>query len=508
MSPPPTSSLATLAPLPLQRQPLEILLPLPSSNPTHHAIELLQDLVLQILNSPSTRRNSEADESTPRGGAKGYNDQIFSVTFSPVLCPEPGTKNDLFVLSPHWWRTVSGEWEWRDGQRNPECARPQGQIQLQDMAKTVHTLALGVIHLQDDDVKVQCRKKIERILRAFFMTPETRMNPEVWSAQCTPSAHEPLRGNAQFVVAGTHVKPHANSSHLSDVSVCWCQGGHSLNLLDVLISFNLGSNSPGLKQIRYLILVDQALLLVQEQLDQEVVSGVKNWLDKQVEWMRTSPQGIEARQRTKPTWYHVIVASHLSGLRPAEAREYALDSLKAHIARNPTPFSVLEESMHHHNRRHRCLFTIEPLFLLASLALQLPAPSPSHAGENEQNEIEASEAGQPTAEDSQQIVSWLAECVAFVRGVVKGPIETPREDDQRFFAKIDWFERLLDSLRKDHTPKTVHTVKQAEGDDRGVGAGDGSEDGSTQGGSAKQEPDGCGWEDGWDQRMRMLWGFV
>ncbi|OCF46071.1 hypothetical protein I317_00161 [Kwoniella heveanensis CBS 569] len=470
MSPPPTSSLATLAPLPLQRQPLEILLPLPSSNPTHHAIELLQDLVLQILNSPSTRRNSEADESTPRGGAKGYNDQIFSVTFSPVLCPDPGTKNDLFVLSPHWWRTVSGEWEWRDGQRNPECARPQGQIQLQDMAKTVHTLALGVIHLQDDDVKVQCRKRIERILRAFFMTPETRfsfiddrMNPEVWSAQCTPSAHEPLRGNAQFVVA-----------------------------------------------IRYLILVDQALLLVQEQLDQEVVSGVKNWLDKQVEWMRTSPQGIEARQRTKPTWYHVIVASHLSGLRPAEAREYALDSLKAHIARNPTPFSVLEESMHHHNRRHRCLFTIEPLFLLASLALQLPAPSPSHAGVNQQNEVEAFEAaaGQPTAEDSQQIVSWLAECVAFVRGVVKGPIETPREDDQRFFAKIEWFERLLDSLRKDHTPNTVHTVKQAEGEDRGVGAGDGSEDGSTQGGSAKQEPDGCGCEDGWDQRMRMLWGFV
>ncbi|WVF68622.1 hypothetical protein IAT40_003392 [Kwoniella sp. CBS 6097] len=422
---------AAPTPLSLQKQPLEILLPSPSSKPTLHAVGLLADLVKQIIGSGRDNR--------ARTGEEGGVEEVFSVTFSPVPCPAPGTKNDLFVLSPHWWRTASGEWEWRDGQRNPECARPQGQVQLQEMAKTVHTLALGSAHLKDEDIKVQCLKKIEKLLEAFFLLTETRMNPEVWFAQCDPS-QDPLRGNAQFVVA-----------------------------------------------VRHLILVGQTLLLIQDRLDQDIVSGVKAWLTQQVEWMKTSPQGFEARERVKPLWYHAVLASHLSALHLDEGQDYAWTTLGAYIAKNPTAFSVFEEPMHHDNRRHRCLFTIEPLFILASIALQRPTST-------------STTDAQEDAKEQKQILSWLADCVTFLRGVIKGPIETPREDDQRFFAKIEWFDRLLMSFKRDASANNDLTAANAPGGNKGE-----MDEAEADG---RKEPNGDGWEDGWDQRMRMLWGFI
>ena len=35
-------------------------------------------------------------------------DDAFSVTFSPVLCPEG--KNYLFTLKPYWWEVEPGKW--------------------------------------------------------------------------------------------------------------------------------------------------------------------------------------------------------------------------------------------------------------------------------------------------------------------------------------------------------------------------------------------------------------
>lgn len=53
---------------------------------------------------------------------------------------------------------------------------PQCQKQLETMAMTVHTLALGYKHLpsSDGDLQGDCLKRINELLRVFFVDDATR----------------------------------------------------------------------------------------------------------------------------------------------------------------------------------------------------------------------------------------------------------------------------------------------------------------------------------------------
>ncbi|WWD04151.1 hypothetical protein V865_002217 [Kwoniella europaea PYCC6329] len=77
-------------PLSIPQQPLDILLPFPKQSSNGHTIELLRQLVGEILGK----------------------DEVYSVTYSPVLCPVSkeigGGNNQLFTIKPHWWRSPNG----------------------------------------------------------------------------------------------------------------------------------------------------------------------------------------------------------------------------------------------------------------------------------------------------------------------------------------------------------------------------------------------------------------
>ncbi|WRT69496.1 uncharacterized protein IL334_006482 [Kwoniella shivajii] len=374
--------------LPIPHHPLDILLPPPNTSPTPHALHMLEKLCDNLCSE----------------------NEIFSITFSPVLCPVPvkggGGKNQLFTIKPHWWQNKDGKWEWRDGQRNPECARPQGQVQLEKFSKTIQLLSLGAAHFSDNELKTTCVKKIENLLNVFFLDPETRMEPQVRFSQCHPG-EEPVKGNDQFVIA-----------------------------------------------IRSIILTDQSLNLIRDDINVDILKDVENWIKEQLDWVRSSEQGMKAKNSPKPLWYNVILSSHLHFIQDSNRLTCAGTALQGWIDTHPLPEDSFMLELIHDNRRHRCLFTLEPLFILASLASDDTKPQ-------------------------SDILEYLKGCVGFVKTVVKGPIESPKEDDVRYLAKIAWLERLIDSW---------------ENEDNG------SNDSS--------EPEGRGWEGDWDDRMKMLWGFI
>lgn len=74
------------------------------------------------------------------------------------------------------------------------------------------------------------------------------------------------------------------------------------------------------------------------------------------------------------------------------------------------------------------------------------------------------------------VLGYIADLVEFARHMGVGEIEREVEGDERYFAQLAWFEKIL---------------ARWMGEDGG-----------------EAEPDGKGWEAGWSERMRMMWGLI
>ena len=81
---PPRQSLTTTLPVP--KHPLEILIPFPAQPTNPITRQILLDICNKYIDST----------------------EIFSVTFSPLLCPE--NRNHLFTLKPYLWEVKPGCW--------------------------------------------------------------------------------------------------------------------------------------------------------------------------------------------------------------------------------------------------------------------------------------------------------------------------------------------------------------------------------------------------------------
>jgi hypothetical protein len=108
-----------------------------------------------------------------------------------TLTPPSGSKNDYMSMGPYWWpnpNTPNGlPYVQRDGQRNPEShGSALDADNLQGVATDSLDLALMYRFTEDS----RYADKAAAVIRAWFLTPATRMNPHLRYAQSIPGIVE------------------------------------------------------------------------------------------------------------------------------------------------------------------------------------------------------------------------------------------------------------------------------------------------------------------------------
>lgn len=191
--------------------------------------------------------------------------------------PPSGDKHDYMSIGPYWWPDPSKPdglpYINRDGQVNPERATGAfDRVRLGNMASAVQTLGLAYYYSGDD----KYAKRAALILRAWFLDPATRMNPNLNFAQGVPGA----------------------------------TAGRSFGIIDSA----------------ELLGVTEAIGLLEPSgaLSADDLRGLRGWFGHLSDWMVTSANGKEERaaKNNHAIWYDL------------ELSEFALFSGKADLAKS------------------------------------------------------------------------------------------------------------------------------------------------------------------------------
>lgn len=215
---------------------------------------------------------------------------VQSVTFKPYT-PPSGDKHDYMSLSPYWWPDPSTPdglpYIRRDGEFNPERAK-YDLDPLENMARSVDRLATAYYFTRHEPYAA----KATQLIRAWFLAPETRMNPNLRYAQFIPG-RDVVRGAG--VIEGGRFRQVVDADGLLQGSAAWTAA-------------------------------DSA--------------GLKDWFAGMLEYLQTSEQGrLEAAaENNHGTWYGVQVATYALYLgREDVAREALLRHGRDAIARHVEP---------------------------------------------------------------------------------------------------------------------------------------------------------------------------
>jgi Alginate lyase len=108
--------------------------------------------------------------------------------------PPGGDKHEYFSQAPYWWPTqpktadnpFGCPYVQKDGQRNPDVDMRTDRVELGKVFSSVYQLTLAWYYTG----KRAYSEHAADILRTWFVTPDTRMNPDLLHAQAIPCKYD------------------------------------------------------------------------------------------------------------------------------------------------------------------------------------------------------------------------------------------------------------------------------------------------------------------------------
>ena len=250
------------------------------------------------------------------------NQPLLSV-MDKTLVSVSGDKHDYYSFPPYWWPDPTKKnglpYIRRDGQNNPDASSDAtDKKRLVRMSNNVYNLALAWYFTQD---KRYSEKAAEQI-RTWFLTPATRMNPNMAYAQATPGVNT------------------GRGTGIIDTRV----------LVNVVDAIELLHSANALKESEY------------KQLQQ--------WFGELYVWMTTSPNGRkeDSGENNHGTWYDLQTATFAQFSGKTDEAKKRLNITKNR--RIPNHFDAEGKQMHELARTrswHYSNFNLEAYSQLAKL---------------------------------------------------------------------------------------------------------------------------------------------
>jgi hypothetical protein len=155
--------------------------------------KLIAESKARIHNNTATLEAKSSYERLLEEADSAMSVGLLSVT-DKTLLPPSGDKHDYFSISPYWWPNPDTDdglpWIRHDGNTNPDSKTDAtDSVRIGLFTRSVR--ALGVAYYFSSEEKYA--EQATKMLRYWFINPETRMNPNIRYAQAVPGVDDQRR---------------------------------------------------------------------------------------------------------------------------------------------------------------------------------------------------------------------------------------------------------------------------------------------------------------------------